>query len=227
MAEAATAEKVAFAPKGKSFTQRVDGFIEDVKATHSIIITKDDGRTAEWQQKYHVAHMFIYNKYESTTPAKVDTGKRTISWAHLSDPKVTWASVQWSDFLKTAAGGTPVVQNGEWAKGSEPDQAKTEAHVKKMLKDDGIGNSGEAMVSSGLSPCGEPCKCKAGKSNHLSDAAADLKSTALEELVLKLAKDKLPDLDAYLKTFGLHRPLVNHPKSPEKWHVESLEDAKL
>jgi hypothetical protein len=29
-------------------------------------------------------------------------------------------------------------------------------------------------------------------------------------------------IDDYLKTFGLHRPLLNHATSPEAWHIEAI-----
>jgi hypothetical protein len=223
--EKAAPDAAAFDPKGKSLPQRVDAFIADVNATYSIVVTKDDGRTAEWQQKHHVAHMFLYNKYQSTTPANIETGERLISWAHFSDPKVVWASTDWADFLRTKTGDAPKKTGTEWTKGSEPDKDATKKNVKSILVNDGIGSNGEAMVASGLSPCGEPCKCGAGRSNHLSDQAADLNSAALTQLtqtLTKLPADKALDLDAYLKRFGLHRPLLNHPTSPEKWHVEAL-----
>ena len=135
MADEVKAEEVpaSFDPKGKSFTQRVDAFIADVKAKYGIIMTKDAGRTAEWQQKYHVAHMFVYNKYQSTTPAKTETGKRTISWAHFSDSKLKWETIQWSDFLRTKDNAVPKKLGKEWAKGSEPEKAATEKHVKSLL----------------------------------------------------------------------------------------------
>ena len=33
---------------------------------------------------------------------------------------------------------------------------------------------------------------------------------------------KVESLDDYLKKFGLHRPLLNHAKSKEPWHVEVI-----
>jgi len=225
---AAEPAKPAFDPKGKTLAQRVDAFIEDVKTQHKLVMTKDDGRTAEWQQKYHVAHMFAFNYYESTTPKKTDKGSRTIAWDHFSDAKLVWSTISKDDFLRTKAGGVPKVgPDGAWLKTDEPDKDKTLAHVKQMLKDGGIGSLGEAMVSSGLTPCAEPCGCGAGRSNHLSDAAADLGRSGITELETalgKLPKETNKTLDEYLKTFGLHRPLKDHKKSPEAWHVEALSD---
>jgi len=86
----------------------------------------------------------------------------------------------------------------------------------------GIGNAGKAMVSSGLKPCGEPCKCRAGRSKHLDGVAADLNSGHLANLTTKLTAKKAGTLDDCLKKFGLHRPLLNHPSSPEKWHIEAM-----
>jgi len=221
------ADTTEFDPKGKTLTQRVDAFIADVKASHNIVVTKDDGRTAEWQQQHHVAHMFLYNKYQSTQPANVDTGERTISWKHFSDATVAWELIDWADFLRTKGGQTPKKSGTDWTKDFEPDKDATKKNVQDILTTGKIGNNGQAMVASGLSPCGEPCKCGAGRSNHLSDQASDLNSSALTQLTQaleKLDKEKKTDLDSYLKRFGLYRPLVNHPTSPEKWHVEALSD---
>jgi hypothetical protein len=132
------------------------------------------------------------------------------------------------DFLRTKSGGTPKTgSDGAWLETDEPDKDKTLEHVKQMLKDGGIGNSGEAMVSSGLKPCAEPCGCGAGRSNHLEDAAADLSRTGITEIekaLEKLPKEQKTTLDDYLKKFGLHRPLKDHKESPEPWHVEALSD---
>jgi len=212
----------AFNPKGKTFNQQIDAFIADVKKTHQLTIGKDSGRTKEWQQKHHVAHMFLYNAYKSTKPVNTDKGKRTIAWSHLSDASVNWASTKFDDFLRTSKNTKPIKSAGKWKVGQEPDETKTIANVKLLLKKAGIGNGGKAMVSSGLKPCGEPCKCKAGRSKHLNNLAADLNSAHLKSLKVKLNTAKAGSIDEYLKKFGLHRPLLNHPTSPEKWHVEAL-----
>ncbi|AHG89571.1 hypothetical protein J421_2034 [Gemmatirosa kalamazoonensis] len=214
----------AFDPKGKSFLDRLAAFQADALATYAVTVHKDSGRTAAWQQKHHVAHMFAYNKYTSTQPANVDKGERTISWTHLQDASVVWeGGVLWSDFLRTKSNGTPVRDPKGWKAGQEPDKAKTLENVKALLVAAKIGNSGTAMVSSGMSPCGEPCKCGAGRSKHLEEAAADLNSSDLTTLTAKLTAAKAGDIDAYLAKFGLHRPLVNHPESPEEWHVEATD----
>lgn len=210
-----------FDPVGKTFKQRLDAFLNDAKTNYGITVGTDKGRSAVWQQKHHVAHMFLYNKYKSTKPAKTDSGKRTISWSHFQDPAVKWATINWKEFLRTKKNGTPQKEGNKWKEGHEPDQKKTQAHVKQMLQSAGIGSGGTAMVSAGLKPCGEPCKCGAGRSKHLDGVAADLNSVNLSSLSKKLAEKKAGDLDSYLKKFGLHRPLLNHPSSPEKWHVEA------
>lgn len=211
-----------FEPKGKTFDQRLTAFLADAKIMYSITISKDSGRTAAWQQKYHVAHMFLYNAYKSTKPAKTIATERTISWDHFSDAKTIWNTTSFSEFLRTKTNTIPTKQGLTWKKGFEPDQAATEKYIKTMLISAGIGNGGKAMVSSGLKPCGEPCKCGAGRSKHLDGVAADLNSTNLSSLATKLTTAKAGSLDDYLKKFGLHRPLLNHPSSPEKWHVEAL-----
>jgi len=220
MATATT--EVAFDPKGKTFKERLDAMIQDASKTHGVTIKKDSGRTAEWQQKLHVAHMFLYNKYENTTPAKTEAGKRTIAWDHISDASVIWATTQFTDILRTKTAEFPVKDGTAWKKDYEPDKAKTEERAKALLKAEGVGNNGEAMVSSGLKPCGEPCCCGAGRSKHLEESAADLNSTDLGILKTKLQTANAGSLDDYLKKFGLNRPLVNHATSPEEWHVESI-----
>jgi hypothetical protein len=223
-APAPAAAAPAFDPKGKTFLERVAAFQADALTTYSLTIRKDSGRTAAWQQKHHVAHMFAYNKYTSTTPANVDKNERTISWSHLQDPEVIWeGAVLWADFLRVKTGGIPALDGKGWKKDSEPDKDKTMENVKQMLVTGKIGNSGQAMVSSGMAPCGEPCKCGAGRSKHLEEAAADLNSADLTSLTAKLTAAKAGDIDEYLKKFGLNRPLKDHPESPEEWHVESTD----
>lgn len=210
-----------FIPQGKTFKQRMEAFIADVKATYKITVRIDKGRTAEWQQKHHVAHMFLYNSYKSTKPAKVEKDKRTISWAHFSDPSVTWNTIRWEDFLRTKTNEQPVKDGKKWKEGKAPDEEKTIANAKLMQITAGIGSHGKAMVSSGLKPCGEPCKCGAGRSKHLDGVASDANSGDLNLLTQALTKAKAGTLDNYLKGFGLHRPLLNHATSPEKWHIEA------
>jgi len=216
--------KTKFDPKGKNFTQRVAAFLVDAKKTYSTTVRKNSStRTKEWQQKFHVAHMFLYNKYKSTKPANTATGKRTISWNHFSDASTVWYTVKFSDFLRTKDDKVPVKdEKGAWKTDALPDEAKTKARVKAMQKSAGIGNSGAAMVSSGLKPCKSPCACKAGRSKHVSGVAEDLLSSDLNSLEVKLKAAKAGSLDDYLKTFGLHRPLKNHATSPEPWHIEAL-----
>ncbi|MFL0805532.1 MAG: hypothetical protein K6L81_17595 [Agarilytica sp.] len=210
-----------FAPKGKTFDQRLTAFLADAKTSYSITISKDSGRTVAWQQKHHVAHMFLYNAYKSTKPAKTDSGNRTIAWTHFSDAKLVWNTIAYGDFLRTAKNTVPLKDGVKWKKGHEPDRAATKKQVASLLVQAGIGNAGKAMVSSGLKPCGEPCKCGAGRSKHLDGVASDLNSGHLGSLETKLKAAKAGFLDDYLKKFGLHRPLLNHPSSPEKWHVEA------
>jgi hypothetical protein len=211
-----------FNPKGKTFKQRLKAFLDDAKATYKVSIGQDSGRTVAWQVKHHVAHMFLHNRYKSTKPKKSDKKTRTISWAHFSDPNVTWSTIKQSDFLKTKKNLMPVKAGKAWKAGSEPDEDATIKHVKSLQVKAGIGDGGKAMVSAGLKPCGEPCKCGAGRSKHLSDRAADLKSSGLNQLTKALAKAKAGSLDDYLKKYGLHRPLLNHKKGPEPWHIETL-----
>jgi hypothetical protein len=165
--------------------------------------------------------MFLYNKYTSHQPAKIERGKRTISWAHLSDVKTVWSTIPFSDILRTKA-NIPSVNVGQaWGKNFEPDRAATEKRAKELLSAAGIGSGGQAMVSAGLKPCGEPCKCTAGRSKHLDGVAADFNTADMGTLKVKLTAAKAGTIDDYLKKFGLLRPLLNHPTSPEAWHIEA------
>lgn len=162
-----------FDPKGKTFAQRVAAFLADAKKTHGVTVRKNSStRSKDWQQKFHVAHMFIYNKYKSTKPAHTVKGEKTISWDHFSAASTVWNTVKFSDFLRTKDGKVPQKDaGGAWDDGAAPDKTKTITHVKAMQKTAGIGNSGAAMVSSGLKPCKSPCACKAGRSKHVSGVA--------------------------------------------------------
>ena len=213
---------MAFDPKGKTFKQRVDACLEDAKKVHGVTIRQDAGRTADWQHRMHVCHMFLYNKYNSHQPAKVETGKRTLSWAHLSDANTVWSTIPFSDILRTKTGVPAVKVGTAWVKNFEPDRAATEKRVKDLLIAEGIGSGGQAMVSAGLKPCGEPCQCTAGRSKHLDGVAADFNTADMGTLKLKLTEAKAGTIDEYLKKFGLHRPLLNHPTSPEAWHIEAI-----
>lgn len=57
----AQATAQAFVPAGKTFDQRLKAFLSDTTKNYGITISKDKGRTVAWQQKHHVAHMFLYN----------------------------------------------------------------------------------------------------------------------------------------------------------------------
>ena len=211
----------AFDQKGKTFKERLDAFLRDAKDTYGLTVRVDSGRTVKWQHLHHVAHMFLYNTYMTTKPHKADKLKRTIAWEHISDPKLQWSTIKWDDFLRTKTKQKPIKLDNIWKTGHEPDKAATEEKARAIQKDGKIGNSGKAMVAAGLSPCGEPCRCSAGRSKHLEGVAADLGSDDLVVLATKLTVKKAGSLDDYLKKHGLHRPLLNHPTSPEKWHIEA------
>lgn len=218
---ASTPAAPAFDPKGKTFLQRLAAFLAGAKTTYGVDVKKDSGRSAEWEQKHHIAHMFAYNKYKNSKPAHVEPGGNTIAWDYFTTPSVIWQPLVWSDFLRTKEGSVPTISGNAWEKGKEPDKDKTLENTKAILIAAQIGNSGQAMVACGYSPCGEPCKCTAGRSKHLTEEAADLNSVDIGTLNGKLAAAKAGNIDTYLATFGLNRPLKDHPESPEEWHVEA------
>ena len=158
----ATTAAAKFDPKGKTFVQRLDAFIADAKDTHKVTIGKDSGRTAEWQHKHHVAHMFLFNKYNSVKPKNPEKDGKTIAWEHFQNAD-NWGSLAWGDYLRTKAGEAPMKKGSYqgtdmWETDKAPDQEKTKERVKQILVDGKIGNSGEAMVSAGYSPCKAPCE---------------------------------------------------------------------
>lgn len=217
------AADVTFDPSGKPFQQRLAAFLEYAVNTYNVVITQDDGRTPEWAQQMHVCHMFLYNAFKVSRPKHVDkVNNRTISWEHLSDPKTEWTLIKASDCLRTADGKVPEKLGMAWKPGSEPDRKKTETRMSAILVEAGVANQGKAMVACGVKPCGEPCGCKTGASKHLSGLAADLNRAALGNLTAKLKADKAGTLDALMAKFGLHRPLLHHPTSPEDWHIEAI-----
>lgn len=193
-----------------------------MKTTHEIIISQDSGRTVAWQVKHHVAHMFLYNHYQGVKPRKYHPARRTISWLHFSDPNIDWKVIKQEDFLRTKNNTAPIKSGNAWKTGFEPNEIATIMYVKSLQISAGIGNSGTAMVSAGLKPCGEPCRCSAGRSKHLDAIAADLNRGDLRQLSASLSKAEAETLDEYLKRFGLHRPLLNHGRSSEPWHIEAL-----
>jgi len=213
-----------FDPKNKTFTERSVAFIADAKSKYGVVIRKNSsGRTVQWQQKHHVAHMFVYNAYSKKKPANVETGSNTISWTYFSDAKTKWHTVKYADFLRTSDGKVPEKKNdAEWKDTAKPDKTKTIAHVKAMQVKAGIGGGGKAMVSSGLKPCKSPCACTVGRSKHVSGVAEDWNVKDLNSLIAKLKAAKAVSLDEYLKAFGLHRPLKDLGKRSEAWHIEAL-----
>ena len=64
---------------------------------------------------------------------------------------------------------------------------------------------------------------KASFAANIGLCAAELNSSALHTLTGKLTAAKAPVIGV-LKTFGLNRLFVNHPTSPEKWHVGATSD---
>ena len=102
---------------------------------------------------------------------------------------MVWQLVPFADILRTKLNAIPVKEGAGWKKGVDPERAATEARAKELLRAAGIGSNGQAMVSSGLSPCGEPCQCGAGRSKHLDGVAADLNTADMATLTkIKVAR---------------------------------------
>lgn len=213
-------------PAGKVFQDRLDAFLKDAKTSHDVgIPTKAEFRKAEDAQKWHVAHMIVFNSFASQKPAahQLRNGHNVIKWDHLQEPK-NWQHVRWEDFLRTKTGQLPVRQGNGWAPGKGPDEEATRKRALEILAAAGVAkakNRSEAhsaMVAPGYDGCAPPCKCGGHRSNHISGQASDLGQAELAKLGEKLKK-KGTTLDAYLKSFGLHRPMASEP-----WHVEASND---
>jgi hypothetical protein len=215
-----------FNPAGKTFKERLDAFLADAKGTYGITIPAGtEFRKAEDAQKWHVAHMIYYNSFAGRKPAKSElvNGRHLIAWSHLGSAATVWQHVSWQDFLRDASGQVPVKLGNDWAAGKQPDEAKTRQRAFEILKSAGIATADDrpnephsAMVAPGYQGCAEPCKCGGSRSKHIAGAASDLGKTQLDQLKQKLQQAGAGSLDAYLKRFGLHRPMKSEP-----WHVEA------
>lgn len=217
---------VGFNPAGKTFKERLDAFLAAAKNTYGVTIPAGtDFRKPEDAQRWHVAHMIYYNSYASLKPAKSELvgGHHLIAWSHLESATTVWQHVTWQDFLRDANNQIPVKQGNAWAAGKAPDKTKTRERAYAILKAAGIGTAKNrstephsAMVAPGYQGCAEPCRCGGSRSKHIAGAASDLGKTQLEQLRVKLQQANAGTLDAYLKTFGLHRPMSSEP-----WHIEA------
>jgi hypothetical protein len=149
-----------------------------------------------------------------------------IAWDHFHRADLAWdAGVRWEDFLRDGTGKACIKTDTgtAWVAGREPDQGRTQAQARRILKGFGVGQGGKAMAAPGLNRCGEPCGCGAGRSRHVEGLAVDL--NRLDQLERALAARSAGPLDAYMKKFGLHRPLKDLPADKrELWHVEATKD---
>lgn len=198
--------KAVFIPKGKTFKQRLDAYIKDAKDNHKVQVgIESGGRTADKAQKWHIAHMFLFNAYKGKKPAVAAKIGDPIPWDHFSDASIVWKTVKWETFLRTKDGKTPVKdETGKnWKSGMEPDEEQTKKRAKAIVTADSVGpagNRGSSMVAPGIEGCGEPCKCGYSRSKHISGKAADLKDLTTLRTKWAAAKTQVP-LDAYLKQF--------------------------
>jgi hypothetical protein len=218
--------KADFDPAGKSFKQRLEAFLAFSQKEYGVPIGQDHGRTPQWAQRMHICHMFLYNAFAHNKPKFTEKGKGTIAWDHISDPKVEWALISFKELLRTADGGVPEKTGPSWKPGKQPDLEKTKENMSDVLIAGGCAQGGKAMIACGITPCGEPCCCGTGRSNHLDGRAADLKLADLNLLTNKLKAKNAGSLDDVLYKFGLHRPMLHH-KHPEAWHVEATSSTSI
>jgi hypothetical protein len=215
----------ATSPINGSVEQRVGRLIADASSKHKCKLTLNQSdRSREQAQQFHVCHMFLYNMFKHLRPKNLAADMRTISWEHLSDPKIEWVLISdRSYFLRTAAGnpaklGKSQKDEPEWEKGSEPDKAASIKTMAAFLKRHHVAS----MAAPGVNGCGEPCSCGGLASKHVSGAACDIGGLkALQEAV---EKEKGRTLDDLLHEYGLFRPMAKLPgKRREEWHVEAYD----
>lgn len=210
----------------KPFPTRVAEFRAHVKSTLGIDIRiHSDLRGAAWQQRVHVAHMIKFNSFASLKPkkSKLLGGRNLVDFAHLADPKVTWAGeVTAEDFLRDKDGKVCRRKSDGTGHDNTPDEAKTRARALEILSGEGVATAKDrstephsAMVAPGVQGCAEPCACGGNRSRHLAGLAVDLDRTALAAAKAKLTPATDAQLDRLLGEFGLVRPMASEP-----WHVE-------
>jgi hypothetical protein len=227
---------VDFLPQGKTFLQRVEAFVKDAKERFGVEITipsSQGGRTAEWAQRAHVAHMIKYNSFAFPNGLKPKFykaigGHNLLSFDYLKDPKTAWESVTWNDFLRNSQGlPCKKTANGQaWEAGFAPDETQTRKRAFAILTEMGvatadnrIGEPHSAMVAPGFQGCKQPCLCGGNRSKHIDGVAIDLSpkialSTTMPQKFLPTGAESF---NKYLKKFGLTRPM-----SSESWHVEPI-----
>ncbi len=216
-----------FDPEGKGFAQRLEAFLAAAAISYGVTIEKRATlREPADAQKWHIAHMFYYNSYANLKPAKseLEDGHHVIQWSHISDPALKWEhDMDWREFLRDKSGKLPV-KTGDgkgWTEGKEPDKTESKERALEILTEGGIATSDKsrphgAMVAPGYKGCGVPCKCGGNPSRHTAGLASDVDRQALKQLEKKLEQAGAGTLDAYLKTFGLKRPMPSEP-----WHIEA------
>lgn len=218
--------ELGFNYEGKPTKERVNAFLSFASEHlyHDIKISSTH-RSAELQNKLHIAHMMVYNSFVSRTPKHTEPGKRNISWKYLSDVRTKWFDEDLRDRLVVSKNGsrpfgmTTIYGQDDWVQ--EPDKEASIQRAIQFLIANGVGAKGKAMVACGYQGCVEPCKCGGSPSKHITGQAIDLNSAHITLLTTYLVKNKLDDIDVLLKKFGLHRPLIR-AKPPEIWHLESI-----
>ena len=207
-----------FNPRCKSFKQRLDAFKRHALKNYKVPINSTERRTREKQQRWHIAHMFLYNNFKCKPANCYRSKPHTITWEHFSDPSVKWTLIQWSDFLRDKKNKVPKKTRlgfgDEWKEGCEPHEGNTRKNIRSILTK--VGNGGTAKVAAGTDPCGEPCCCKSTVSKHVTGMASDVNTSDLNILERKLQNK---NMNSYLTEFGLHRRVEG-----EAWHVEAIPD---
>jgi hypothetical protein len=214
-------------PANLTTPQRVNLLISETKKRYGITLKlNQDHRDPKQAQQFHVAHMFVYNKFKHQLPKHRAPGHKTISWKHLSDPNVTWVLIDdlKAEFLCTKADAAPQLETvsgkKKWRAGFEPDEKASKSKMTTFLSNHRVSG----MAAPGKDGCGEPCGCGGKASKHITNEACDIGGMPdLARALAKKSKGHLDPVDEYLKEFQLCRPLAHKPEAQrEEWHVESI-----
>jgi hypothetical protein len=214
-------------PTNLTTLQRVQLMISETKTRYGVDLKlNQEHRDPKQAQQFHVAHMFLYNKFKHQLPKNRMPGQRTISWPHLSDANVAWVLIDdlKIEFLRNKSGIAVqlemVAGKKRWRSGFEPDEMASRSRMAAFLSDHHVSG----MAAPGHGGCGEPCGCGGHASKHISYQACDVGGMPkLARALAKNSKGHLDPVDEYLKEFQLCRPLAHKPEEQrEEWHVESI-----
>jgi len=216
--------------KKKKFENSLETAMNAASNRHGCSIKKtQQARTEQQAQRFHICHMALHNMFKHQRPRRKAADGKTIDWAYLSDPNITWALIDTpeGEFLFTKDGKPPEKEVFEgkyrWVAGKEPDEKASKAAMQAYLDKYKV----KSMAAPGKDGCGVPCGCGGSASKHITGMACDM--SGLRELGVKIAMtspgflDPSDAVDIFLEEFNLWRPMAKlKGKQKEEWHVEPL-----